>query len=231
MKRDYPIIEAGYLRWIGCYVLIILSVIVIGILFGIFKIDSLLLSAIALSFFSVLFCLIIDNKFIKKTFLPLNWRDLLYIIAGLLITFLCIIIVTITVNYFKFEGDSNPIIGYLKDANKTLLIASTWIQFIGEELIFVVPFLFVINKFRKINYKLRVFLALMLSSIVFGAMHIGTYDNIIQAIVLISFLRIGVSMSYVLSKNLTVSFIVHGIYDWILIYLSMNADNLVSLIF
>ncbi len=231
INRDFPKIEASNLKWIGCFLLIIFSIIVTETVFEILKIDSVLLGGVSLSFFSIIFCLVIDKNFIKKTFLPLTWRDLIYIVLGLFIIFILVIISSVIASYFKFEGDSNPIIGYIKDMDTLVLISSTWIQFIGEELIFVVPFLFVINKFKRINYNLRVFLALFISSIIFGAMHIGTYNNIIQAVVLISFLRLGMSMSYVMSRNLTVSFVIHGIYDWILICLSLNADKFINLIF
>lgn len=231
MKREFPVIERSTIRWVTCYILMVAAFFITGLLFERFKIKSLILGAVRLSFFSILFCLLLDKDFLKKTFRPFKSKDILYILAGLFITVILIMIASVAVKHFNFKGQSNPITGYLKDVNIFVLIASTWIQFIGEELLFVVPFLFVINKFKKINYNLRVFLALVISSLLFGAIHMQTYGSLIQAIALIGFLRIGVSMSYVLSKSLTVSYITHGIYDWILIFLTMNSDKILNFLF
>ena len=71
--------------------------------------------------------------------------------------------------------------------------------------------------------------AIILSSVIFGAMHITTYNfNILQAVLIISIIRAGLSMSYVFSKNLTVTYLIHIIYDWSLIGLYMTAGNIIN---
>lgn len=234
MKRQYPIIEASTKRWIISYILIILSIvfagIIMGIVMGIFEIEAnILLTSIIISTIAVLATFIIDKKFIAKIFQPLKKKDILYIVVGFVISFIFIIIGSIVAGKMGIEVNENPLFDIIHDVNIQVFFASTWIQFIMEELIFVVPFLFVINKFKKINYNLRVVTALLLSSLIFGAMHITTYNNIMQALVLITIIRIGVTISYMLSKNLTVAYIVHGLYDWALIYIALNVDKLVSL--
>ena len=88
---------------------------------------------------------------------------------------------------------------------------------------FVLPFLFVINKFKKTPKIIRVFLAVIISSLLFGALHIPTYNfNIVQALVLIGIVRTGITITYIFRKNLTVSYIVHFLYDWIIILMAIK---------
>ena len=77
------------------------------------------------------------------------------------------------------------------------------------------------------NDKLKTFVAILVSSVIFGAMHLSTYNfNIVQAVLVISIIRTGLSMSYVLSKNLTVTYLVHMIYDWVLIWIYLAAGQM-----
>ncbi len=154
-------------------------------------------------------------------------KDLLYIILGLGFSFVVVVFASIAMAQMGIQGSANPIFDVLTDENVKRFIVSTMIQFIAEEIIFIIPFLFVINKLRTGNEKLKTLAAILVSSVIFGAMHLTTYNfNILQAVLVISIIRTGLSMSYVLSKNLTVTYLVHMIYDWVLIWIYLAAGQM-----
>ena len=154
-------------------------------------------------------------------------KDLLYIILGLGFSFVVVVFASIAMAQMGIQGSANPIFDVLTDEGVERFIVSTIIQFIAEEIIFIIPFLFVINKLRTKNEKLKTLAAILVSSVIFGAMHLTTYNfNILQAVLVISISRTGLSMSYVLSKNLTVTYLVHMIYDWVLIWIYLAAGQM-----
>lgn len=156
-------------------------------------------------------------------------KDLLYILLGLGFSFVAVVFASIAMAQMGIQGSANPIFDVLTDENIKRFIVSTMIQFIAEEIIFIIPFLFVINKLRTRNEKLKTLAAILVSSVIFGAMHLTTYNfNILQAVLVISIIRTGLSMSYVLSKNLTVTYLVHMIYDWVLIGIYLTAGQMIQ---
>lgn len=156
-------------------------------------------------------------------------KDLLYIFLGLGFSFVAVVFASIAMAQMGIQGSANPIFDILTDENIKRFIVSTMIQFIAEEIIFIIPFLFVINKLRTKNEKLKTLAAILLSSLIFGAMHLSTYNfNILQAVLVISIIRTGLSISYVLSKNLTVTYLVHMIYDWVLIGIYLTAGQMIQ---
>lgn len=229
MNRVYPKIEAKTYKWILALLVSIASFYGVGIIFYVFNIKSEILGAVAVSALCLLSLLIVDRDFIKKIFLPMKKKDIFYIILGLLFCAVAIVISSIVMQQFGIEGNTNPIFESLNPGNFKDFFVSTIIQFIAEEIIFIIPFLFVINKMKIENETFKNVCAIILSSVIFGAMHITTYNfNILQAVLIISIIRAGLSMSYVLSKNLTVTYLIHIIYDWSLIGLYITAGNIIN---
>lgn len=229
MNRVYPKIEAKTYKWILALLVSIASFYGVGIIFYIFNIKSEILGAVAVSALCLLSLLIVDKDFIKKIFLPMKKKDIFYIILGLLFCAVAVVISSIVMQQFGIEGNTNPIFESLNPGNFKDFFVSTIIQFIAEEIIFIIPFLFVINKMKTENETFKNICAIILSSVIFGAMHITTYNfNILQAVLIISIIRAGLSMSYVFSKNLTVTYLIHIIYDWSLIGLYMTAGNIIN---
>lgn len=227
MNRDYPKIEAKTWKWILALILTLASFYGVSFLFYSLKINNEIIMASAVSAISLLSLLLIDKKFIKKIFLPIRAKDVLYIIIGLGFSLIAIVISSILVQKLGIEGSNNPIFDVLTEDNFKSFFLSTLIQFIAEEIIFIIPFLFVINKVKIENNIIKTILAILISSIIFGAMHLSTYDfNILQAVLIISIIRTGLSMSYVISKNLSVTYIIHIIYDWTLIFIYIAAGQM-----
>lgn len=229
MNRDYPKIEAKTWKWILVLILTLASFYGVSFLFYSLKINNEIIMASAVSAISLLSLLLIDKKFIKKIFLPIRAKDLLYIIIGLGFSIIAIVISSILVQKLGIEGSNNPIFDVLTEDNFKSFFLSTLIQFIAEEIIFIIPFLFIINKVKIENNIIKTILAILISSIIFGAMHLSTYDfNILQAVLIISIIRTGLSMSYVISKNLSVTYIIHIIYDWTLIFIYIAAGQMIK---
>lgn len=229
MNRDYPKIEAKTWKWILALILTLASFYGVSLLFYSLKINNEIIMASAVSAISLLSLLLIDKKFIKKIFLPIRAKDVLYIIIGLGFSIIAIVISSILVQKLGIEGSNNPIFDVLTEDNFKSFFLSTLIQFIAEEIIFIIPFLFIINKVKIENNIIKTILAILISSIIFGAMHLSTYDfNILQAVLIISIIRTGLSMSYVISKNLSVTYIIHIIYDWTLIFIYIAAGQMIK---
>lgn len=229
MNRDYPKIEAKTWKWILALILTLASFYGVSFLFYSLKINNEIIMASAVSAISLLSLLLIDKKFIKKIFLPIRAKDVLYIIIGLGFSIIAILISSILVQKLGIEGSNNPIFDVLTEDNFKSFFLSTLIQFIAEEIIFIIPFLFIINKVKIENNIIKTILAILISSIIFGAMHLSTYDfNILQAVLIISIIRTGLSMSYVISKNLSVTYIIHIIYDWTLIFIYIAAGQMIK---
>lgn len=229
MKRDYPKIEAKTWRWLLAFVISIASFYGVSLLFYLFNIRNEIVAATAVSSLCLLSLLIVDRNFIFKIFLPFRMKDLLYLIIGLGFSIVAVVISSIVVTNLGIEGSTNPIFDVLTSDNFKSFFISTLIQFIAEEIIFIIPFLFVINKVKSENKFLKTTLAIIVSSVIFGAMHLSTYNfNILQAVLIISIIRTGLTMSYVLSKNLSVTYLIHIIYDWSLIGIYMTAGQMIK---
>lgn len=226
-KRTYPRIEAKTWKWVLSLFLAIGSFFLVSLVFALLGIENEILMALLISVLSLMSLWVVDRRFILKIFLPLKMKDLLYILIGLGFSFVAVIFASIVMAQMGVQGSANPIFDILTDENIKRFIVSTMVQFIAEEIIFIIPFLFVINKMDTKNDKLKTFVAILVSSVIFGAMHLSTYNfNIVQAVLVISIIRTGLSMSYVLSKNLTVTYLVHMIYDWVLIWIYLAAGQM-----
>ena len=229
MKRDYPKIEAKTWRWLLAFVISIASFYGVSLLFYLFNIRNEIVGATAVSSLCLLSLLIVDRNFIFIIFFPFRMKDLLYLIIGLGFSIVAVVISSIVVTNLGIEGSTNPIFDVLTSDNFKSFFISTLIQFIAEEIIFIIPFLFVINKVKSENKIVKTTLAIIVSSVIFGAMHLSTYNfNILQAVLIISIIRTGLTMSYVLSKNLSVTYLIHIIYDWSLIGIYMTAGQMIK---
>ncbi|KXB69554.1 CPBP family intramembrane glutamic endopeptidase [Peptoniphilus sp. DNF00840] len=226
-KRRYPSIEAKTWKWVLSFILSIGSFFLVSLIFELLGSKNEILIALLISALCLVALWVVDRQFILKIFLPLKMKDILYILLGLGFSFVAVILASIAMAQMGIQGSANPIFDILNDDNIKRFIVSTMIQFIAEEIIFIIPFLFVINKLRTRNEKLKTLVAILVSSLIFGAMHLTTYNfNILQAVLVISIIRTGLTMSYVLSKNLTVTYLVHMIYDWALIWIYLTAGQM-----
>ncbi len=98
------------------------------------------------------------------------------------------------------------------------ILAVTIPQLIGEELLAILPFLFSLWLcVTRLGMPRRsgIFIALIVSALLFGAAHLPTYDwNWTQSLVVIGSARIVLTLAFIATRNLWVSAGAHILNDW-----------------
>lgn len=210
-KTDFPFEETKNLNWF-------LSMLILfgGLIFASFENKFPILTYIVFIGSGFLSLFIIDKKWYKKILKMPRLKDLFLVIGVLLLLFISVIFIS---NLFAdYEMVENPIIDSINADNIIEIAAITLVQLFIEEILFVVPFLFLYQKLKKINRNFAIFSAWILSSLLFGALHLSTYNyNFVQSIVLIGIVRLILSLAYIIRKNLWNSYLVHVLYDFIII--------------
>jgi membrane protease YdiL (CAAX protease family) len=112
-------------------------------------------------------------------------------------------------------------LGELDALGKLAFLGKTLPQLLGEEVMTLLPFLALMHLFA-IRFgsgrKAAVIGAWVVSSLVFGMLHLPTYDwNWIQCVVIIGSARLVLTLPWILTKNILVSTGAHVINDWLLI--------------
>jgi hypothetical protein len=117
-------------------------------------------------------------------------------------------------------------------AGRIAFFAKTVPQLFGEELVTLLPFLAVLallsNRFG-VSRKGAIVGAWLVSSLIFGLIHLPTYDwNLIQCIVVIGTARMVLTLAWILTKNVWVSTGAHIINDWLLFGFGLLGAGLVG---
>ncbi len=93
-------------------------------------------------------------------------------------------------------------------------------QLLGEELLTLLPFLALLTALPKwfgVGRKGAIVGAWLISSLLFGLLHLPTYDwNFVQCIVIIGTARMMLTLPWILTKNVWVSTGAHIANDWLL---------------
>jgi membrane protease YdiL (CAAX protease family) len=121
-------------------------------------------------------------------------------------------------------------LGGMDTAGRIAFFAKTLPQLFGEEVVTILPFLALLallsNRFG-VGRKAAVVGAWLISSLIFGLIHLPTYDwNLLQCIVVIGTARMVLSLAWILTKNIWVSTGAHIINDWTLFTLSLIGAGL-----
>ena len=161
----------------------------------------------------------------RAIFKPLKWAD----IPTMIVFWLLTLGLSAAAAFIVTGG--NPAGGHLaaNSATDTVLAGGIWgvvgfylgtfIQLFGEELVTILPFLAVLYWLHakiKVSRKMAIILATIVTAISFGAMHLPTYGwNVVQAIVLIGIARIALTLAFIRTKNILVSFGAHVLNDWV----------------
>jgi len=106
-----------------------------------------------------------------------------------------------------------------------LFFLKTIPQLFGEELLTVLPFLalmyFFVSKLQ-MERKPAVLLAWVISAILFGSVHLSTYDwNVAQCLLVIGSARLVLTLAYFRTRNILVSTGAHVINDWVLFVMNI----------
>jgi uncharacterized protein len=117
-------------------------------------------------------------------------------------------------------------------AGRIAFFAKAIPQLLGEEVITLLPFLALLQWFSKgfgLARKRAIIGAWLISSIVFGLIHLPTYDwNLVQCIVIIGSARMVLTLPWILTKNIWVSTGTHIINDWLLFLMALLGAGLVG---
>jgi membrane protease YdiL (CAAX protease family) len=117
-------------------------------------------------------------------------------------------------------------------AGRIGFFARTIPQLFGEEVVTLLPFLALLalltNRFG-FGRKGAIVGAWLASSLIFGLLHLPTYDwNLIQCIVVIGTARMVLTLAWILTKNIWVSTGAHIINDWLLFGIGLLGAGLVG---
>lgn len=120
-----------------------------------------------------------------------------------------------------FGANANQATNGLEHADAleiTAFYVGTAIQLMGEEIFTMLPFLALMYFFYskgKLSRTSAIIGAWVLSAVWFGAAHLPTYGwNIMQALLIIGSARIILTLAYIRTKNLWVSYGAHVLNDW-----------------
>jgi membrane protease YdiL (CAAX protease family) len=106
----------------------------------------------------------------------------------------------------------------LQGFERIAFVAGTAPQILGEELIAILPFLGLLTWLQATGRAWRrtaILLAWIGSSLIFGALHLPTYQwRFGQALLVIGAARLTLTLPYLLTKNLWASTLTHLAHDW-----------------
>lgn len=187
-----------------------------------------LIPAYIAPFFNIILPLALFIPVVKsnwtKIFRKIYLKDLLLVVAVLIVN--QVITVVVALLLVKFIGVTPNPAGGMIEANSLhdniLFFAKTIPMLFGEELVTIIPFLIILQlsyKNLKLSRKKAIVIAWIVSSLLFAAIHLPTYNwNIVQAIVGIGIVRMVITYPYIKTKNIWISFFVHLLNDWILLF-------------
>jgi membrane protease YdiL (CAAX protease family) len=117
-------------------------------------------------------------------------------------------------------------------AGRVAYFAKTIPQLFGEEVVTLLPFLalmYALTSWFGVGRKGAIVGAWLVSSLLFGLIHLPTYDwNLVQCIVVIGSARLVLTLPWILTKNIWVSTGAHIVNDWLLFTLSLLGAGLVG---
>lgn len=120
----------------------------------------------------------------------------------------------------------------LDTAGRIAYFAKTIPQLLGEEVVTILPFLALLQLFSKglgLGRKAAIIGAWLITSILFGLIHLPTYDwNWIQCVVVIGSARMMLTLPWILTKNIWVSTGAHITNDWLLFLMGILGAGLVG---
>ena len=123
-------------------------------------------------------------------------------------------------------------LGGLDTAGQIAFFTKTIPQLLGEEVVTILPFLALLQLFSNgfgVGRKRAIIGAWLITSILFGLIHLPTYDwNWIQCVVIIGSARMMLTLPWILTKNIWVSTGAHITNDWLLFLVGILGAGLVG---
>lgn len=210
MNRDFPFYD-NFKIWD----LIILSI--VPILFTIYTFIPFsfpgISGAFIFTFAQLGAFLIVARGKISLLVKKLTVRDIVRVIVTLILQYVFAFTTAVLLMLlFKIKPTANPIIEAEMGLKFWIVII---VQLFGEELYKILLFLsslMIMYKLTK-KRKLSIIIATLISLTLFGLLHLTTYDNLIQSILLIGVASIICMYNYLKSKNILTSYLQHLLFD------------------
>ena len=156
----------------------------------------------------------------KAIFRPLKGKDVLTMLAFWAIYMVLSSVVAIIIKSADpGHVTANRATDSVSSASELVFFyLGTFIQLFGEELFSIIPFLAIAavayQRF-KLSRKTSLIIAWLLTAVWFGAAHLPTYDwNFLQCFLVIGLARLVLTLAYLRTKNILVSFGAHLMIDW-----------------
>lgn len=163
------------------------------------------------------FLFLLKNN-IKDFFGTFTKRELgiTFLVAAAQFVLINLVLLMLSKFNINLSLEKNPITDLLEKKDIILVYISSIFQLFGENIIFTI-FLFLF--FRLFNKKVSLFHSILLSlcgaSILFGIIHLPTYDyNWIQCIFIIGLPSSFHMLAYILFKNIFLSYFTHLFFDY-----------------
>ena len=164
----------------------------------------------------------VAGKAWRSLFRTPTGRDVLLMLAIAGVNILVSVAVALVLQHL-FKMRENPVSAMLAEASNTariLFYVKTAPQLFGEEVVSILPFLAILwfcHTKLNLSRKSAIITAWLCTALIFGAMHLPTYDwNFLQCFLVIGTARIVLLSGYIITKNIWVSTGAHIINDWLL---------------
>ncbi len=167
-----------------------------------------------------------------RLFGAVGWREIksmvLFALLNLAVTMVVGAIVKATIGATANQAIATA--NSLAPGELVLFLAKTAVQLVGEEVLTILPLLALLQWLVSrcgIGRAASVFWAWLLTAVLFGAVHLPTYDwNWAQCLLIIGTARLVLSLAYIKTKNLWVSAGAHMLNDWVLIVMNVVGAKL-----
>ncbi len=164
----------------------------------------------------------VTPKYWTAIFRKVHFKDVMWMFGfGILNVLVTLGVGAITVRLFSTAANpaATAVVGK-GAAGLFAFYSGTGIQLFGEELLTILPFLAIMYLFTKtfnMGRKGSVLWAWVITAVIFGLLHLPTYDwNVLQCLLTISVARLVLSLAYIKTKNIWVSTGAHIFNDWFL---------------
>lgn len=149
-----------------------------------------------------------------------RWKDLWIGIAFLPVTWAVSIGAAFAVQAISATAGNpvNDLLNGMAPGERIEVFAATAPQLFGEELVTILPFLALLTLFRSVVKLPRlgaILVAWIVSALIFGALHLPTYDwHLLQCFGIIGSARLALTLPYLVTKSPWASATTHILNDW-----------------
>ena len=170
----------------------------------------------------------------KVLFGKVGWRELRLMVGFALLNIVVSMSVGVIVHAFAdvTPNAATAQLNGMDTVGRIAFYAKTVPQLFGEEVVTILPFLALLTLLSSrfgVGRKGAIVGAWLISSLLFGLIHLPTYDwNLIQCIVIIGTARMVLTLPWILTKNIWVSTGAHITNDWLLFSMILLGAGLVG---